>query len=195
MRLALVLVSSLVALTGCTSNGDSASGNPAAEPSADPAGSAAAALTAEVLEGDEVPDPLATITGELPLLRGGSPVVVDILQVRASDTSTLLRWRLRSPNEERVDTYTSALSLPNRFDTRGVELVDDRGGQRLQPYTYVPQANDNPISCVCSQLPNEVGEAGVLMYALYPALDPATKALDVTVPGLEVAQDVPVERS
>jgi hypothetical protein len=72
-------------------------------------------------------------------------VTVDVLEVRAAEGSTLLRWRLRSPGAQRVRVYTSALSLPNRFDTRAVALVDARGEQQLQAFTYVPRA----ATCPC----------------------------------------------
>lgn len=185
----------LLALVACTSDdgGEESSGSPT--PSGQGPADAAEELAAQILADDEVPDPLVTVTGELPLRTGGSPVAVDVLEVRAGGTSTLLRWRLRSPGPERADTYTSALSRPNRFDTRAVALVDEQGGVRLQPYTYVPQRNDDDdISCVCSELPDDVGPDGLLMYALYPPLDASTRTVDVAVPGLQVAEDVEVTR-
>lgn len=190
----------LVALVGCTSEAGGPTSGPTSgaspEASRDAAADAAAELTDAVLGGDEVPEPLATVTGVLPLGTGGSQVVVDVLEVKASSTSTLLRWRLRSPGAQRVRTYTSALSLPNVFDTRAVGLVDEQGGRRLQPYTFVPQRNaDDDIACACSTLPDDVGPAGLLMYALYPPLSPQTTTVDVVVPGLAVAQDIAVTRS
>ena len=121
-------------------------------------------------------------------------MTVDVLEVRAAQGSTLLRWRLRSPGAQRVRVYTSALSLPNRFDTRAVALVDMRGEQRLQAFSYVPEGSDLPLSCVCSVLPDDVGEVGALLHGLYPPLDPGTTEVDVLVPGLAPALGVPVTR-
>ena len=196
-RRAAVVGMTLLALAGCTSDGrqsaDPVDASP--RPSLDPAAEAAAELTRSVLEGEEVPEPLATMSGALALLQGPSAVEVDVLEVRAGATSTLLRWRLRSPATERVRTYTSTLSLPNRFDTRAVALLDEQGGQRLQPFTFIPQRNqDNPIACVCSDLPNDVGPDGLLMYGLYPPLAAGTTAVDVAIPGFATATDVEVTR-
>jgi hypothetical protein len=89
---------------------------------------------------------------------------------------------------------SSALSLPSRFDTRGIALVDSTGNQRLQPFTYVPQSSEVDLRCVCSELPSRVGSEGVLMYSLYPPLAAGASSVDVLVPGLTVAQDVEVAR-
>lgn len=195
-RRVAVVCMTLLALAGCTSDSgqraDPVDAGP--RPSLNPVADAAAELTRSVLEGEEVPEPLVTMSGALALLQGPSAVKVDVLEVRAGTTTTLLRWRLRSPATERVRTYTSALSLPSRFDTRAVTLLDEQGGQRLQPYTYIPQLNQNPISCVCSRLPADIGPDGLLMYGLYPSLAPGTTAVDVAIPGFATATDVEVTR-
>jgi hypothetical protein len=193
--LALLLVVPL-ALTACSGDDGAASaptGSPAGSPTAE--ASAADELTARILEGDEAPAVLASASGELPLTTGGSaPITVEVLEVRAAEQSTLLRWRLRSGSGQRENVYTSALSLPSRFDTRGIALVDPAGAQRLQPYTYVPQAGQADILCACSELPTTVGDDGTLMYALYPPLDPTARTVEVSVPGLPAVEPVRVTR-
>lgn len=184
-----------VVLTGCTDDADGeAGGSPAPSASLDPAAEAARQLTEQVLGGDEAPEPLTSVTGNLPVLGGGAPVTVEILEVRAGAESTLLRWRLRSADREPVRVYTSALSLPNRFDTRAVALADVAGNQRLAPFTFVPQKSEVDFACVCSELPDAVGLTGALMYALYPPLNEAATEVDVLIPGLPPARGVRVTR-
>jgi hypothetical protein len=118
---------------------------PSAGPSTQPdRATAAEELTEQLLRGAEAPEPLATVRGSFPEVSGvpSGVVTVDVLEVRAAQGSTLLRWRLRSPDAQRVRVYTSALSLPNRFDTRAVALVDAVGEQQLQAFTYVPEGGD-----------------------------------------------------
>lgn len=183
-------------LTGCSDDDEPEARGGSSTPSAetDPAAVAARSLTEQVLGGEEAPEPLATVTGALPVTGGSAPVVVDVLEVRAATDSTLLRWRLRSPGAERVRVYTSALSRPNRFDTRAVTLVDEAGRQRLQPFTFVPQKSELDLECVCSGLPDEVGETGALMYGLYPPLAPTATTVDVLIPGVQPARGVLVTR-
>jgi len=167
-------------------------GEPSA--SASPSTSAAEALVDELLEGDEAPPPLATARGDLPLVTGPSaPVEVEVLQVRASADATLLRWRLRSADGQSRQLASNALSTSPSRDTRQVALVDEEGGVRLQPYTYLRQQTGT-VSCVCSVLPGRVGRNGVSMYALYPPLKAGVASVDVVLPGVLTAQDVEVTR-
>lgn len=195
-----------VALGGCTSSGGDArppaaqalpSGAAAPSATGSPPLTPAQELTQQLLGGAQDPQPLATVSGSLPADNGiaAAAVEVDVLEVRARADSTLLRWRLRSASGEGLRVRSSALSRPSRFDTRAVVLVDAKGGQRLQPFTYAPQLRDgDDLMCVCSILPARVGSAGELMYALYPPLAAGTTTVDVAVPGLETAQDVAVTR-
>lgn len=192
-----VLTAALV-LTACTDDSPrSGSGGGAASPSASPTAGpeqAARELTDEILVGEEAPEPVASASGGLAVVGGAAPVVVEVLDVRAGPESTRLRWRLRSASSERVRVYTSALSLPTRFDTRLVALVDAAGQQQLQPFTFVPQRSDRDLGCSCSTLPDSVGPTGELMYALYPPLDSSTSEVDVVVPGVPPITGVPVTR-
>lgn len=124
-----------------------------------------------------------------------SPVEVEILAVRATAETTLLRWQLRSGTDDRVDTYTQSLSLrPSTFDTRALSLVDARGNQRVQPFTIAAQSRGADGSCLCSSLPPSVGAKGIPMYALFPPLSPDATTVDVVIPGLPTAEKVPVTR-
>jgi hypothetical protein len=182
-------------LTGCSGDdeerpdGSSASRGPSA--SATPTAGASERLLGAA---DEQAEPLATAEGDLPLLGTSSRVRVDVLEVRAGEESTLLRWRLASPTTEAVRTYTSALSYPLGFDTRQVALLSTE--ERLQPFTYVPQRDIGGAAagCVCSDVPEEVGQEGQLMTALYPPLAEGTEQVDVVLPGVATLTGVPVTR-
>lgn len=196
-RALVPLLAAVGVLTACTDeptgSGSGRSPEASASASAGPE-EAARALTDEVLGGEEAPDPVASASGSLAVVGAAAPVTVEVLDVRAGPESTRLRWRLRSTGSERVRVYTSALSLPNRFDTRQVALVDAVGEQRLQPYTFVPQRDDRALGCSCSTLPDSVGPTGELMYALFPPLGASTTEVDVVVPGVPPITGVPVTR-
>ena len=201
----LLAVLALVALTGvgCTgsenpdpsaSGSAGSSGAPSSGPSLSPEQVTAERLKQELLVGEEAPEPLTTVRGSLALLSGSVPVEVDVLAVQAGAESTLLRWRLRSGTGQPVRVYTSSLSRPNLFDTRGLAMLDASGNQRLQPFTYVQQAGTADNACVCSKLPVTVGQVGALMYALFPPLAPGATTVEVLIPGLPPATDVKVTR-
>ena len=188
-------VAALLLLSGCSGDDEPSGAGPSpAGASASPTTSAAEALVDELLAGDEAPAPLVTARGELPLVTGTSaPVEVEVLQVRASEESTLLRWRLRSSDGQSRPLPSNALSTSPSRDTRLVALVDERGGVRLQPYTYVQQRS-GALSCVCSTLPGRVGSTGTYLYALFPPLGADVETVDVVLPGVLTAEDVAVIR-
>lgn len=190
-------VAALLLLSGCSGDDESAGAGPSpgrASASASPSTSAAEALVDELLAGEEAPAPLVTARGELPLVTGTSaPVEVEVLQVRASGESTLLRWRLRSSDGRSRPLASNALSTSPSRDTRLVALVDEQGGVRLQPYTYEQQSS-GALSCVCSTLPGRVGSTGTYLYALFPPLGAGVETVDVVLPGVLTAEDVEVTR-
>jgi len=193
---AVVLV---LLLCGCSDDGEARPDGPPTpdgtsglnSPSASPAVRASERLLGEGTPEDE---PLASAQGQLPMIGDSSPVRVDVLEVRAGEESTLLRWRLASATTEPVATYTSALSFPLGFDTRQVALLSD--DQRLQPFTFVPQVDitGNDADCVCSRMPEQVGPDGTPMTALYPPLSEGTEQVDVVLPGIATLLGVPVTR-
>lgn len=197
-RAALSLLLTTLALTACTNDDEprppadgqtpSAAGSPA-----DPARQLVESLFAE----DVQPTPAATVTGSL--LVNGQPVslIVDILEVRAAESSTLLRWRLRSSTGQEAASLSSTMARPGLFDTRGIVLRDAAGSRRLQPYTYEPEKSDifmGDLGCACSTLPINVDAEGVLLYGVFPPLDPGATTVDVLMPGVAPATGVPVAR-
>lgn len=151
-------------------------------------------LTQQLLEREEAPAPVATVRGPLAVPSGSASVEVDVLAVRASAETTLLRWRLRSATGQTQQVFTSSLARPNVFDTRAVALVDAAGNQRLEPFTYIPQLKTDDLRCACSPIPKSVSAAGVQMYALFPPLAANATTVDVVIPGLPTAEKVAVTR-
>lgn len=197
-----VLVAGLVlglALTACSSDDtrpraerSSAAPTPTASPEAP-----AQDLVDQLLAPDVQPDPLATVTGTITVGQQATPVTVDVLEVRAAETSTLLRWRLRSSTAQRVDTFGSSMSRPGSQDTRGIRVLT--ADAVLQPYTYEgPEggvfAAAGDLFCACSVLPTQVGAEGVLMYAVLPPMTGEPSMVDVLLPGIAPAAGVPVTR-
>lgn len=193
-RAVAVAACSALLLSGCTGDGgDAAPGPGGGDPSASASGSPAVPASERLLAEDAGLEPLAAAEAALPLLGSStSPVRVEVLEVRAGAETTLLRWRLSSATAEVVETYTSALSRPIGFDTRQVALL--ARDARLQPFTFVPDGEDDDLDCVCSTLPGEVGPEGRTLFALYPALDPGTTEVDVVLPGVVELTGVPVSR-
>ena len=174
-RAALALLTALV-LTACTNDEEprppadgqtpSAAGSPA-----DPARQLVESRFAK----DAQPTPAATVTGFLVVTEEPVPVTVDILEVRAGESSTLLRWRLRSSTGQTVGSLSSTMARTGLFDTRGIVLRDAAGKALLQPYTYEAESNDismGGLNCTCSTLPPDVGAESVLLYGVFPPLDP-----------------------
>lgn len=196
-RAALSLLLTTLALTACNNNeeprppADGETPSAAASP-ADPARQLMEGLFAE----DAQPAPATTVTGSLLFNEKPVPVIVDIVEVRADESSTLLRCRMRSSTGQRVSTLSSTMARPGIFDTRGIVLRDAAGKARLQPYTYEAESNDvftGDPGCTCSTLPINVDAEGVLLYGVFPPLDPGATTVDVLMPGIAPAT-VPVTR-
>ncbi len=200
-RLLLPVLLCALVLSGCTDGDDEprpgggpADGSPSASASPqDPA----QALTDELLADAEALPAVATAQGVLTVNQAQVAVAVDVLEVRAGEATTLLRWRLRSAGEQRVDSFSSSMSRAGLQDTRGIVVTDAAGGTRLQPYTY--QAPDTTTFrgdpfCACSTLPRTVGPEGVVLDAVLPPLDPAATTVDVLLPGIAPLRGAPVTR-
>lgn len=201
-RLSALLLPALVCLavlTGCTDADDEprqGSGGSSPTVSASPA-DPARALTDELLADAERPAAVATATGVLTVGRTPVDVAVDVLELRATEATTLLRWRLRSPGEQRVSTFGSSMARPGLTDTRGIVVTDQTGGARLQPYTYESADTGTfpgDVFCACSSLPRSVGPDGVVLTAVLPPLDAVTTSVDVLLPGIAPMAGVPVVR-
>ncbi|HET8614609.1 MAG TPA: hypothetical protein VFL94_03715 [Actinomycetales bacterium] len=198
MRAALVavLLAVLAAtslLTSCSDDdGPRSPSTPSAVGTAAPstAGSAVERLTTQLLGTTPDGPVLASSAGTVEINGKRSRLVAEVLEVRATTDTTLLRWRLRSASGESTEAYGFWLSHPPRFDSRRVTLLDTTGKQALSPFTY----DRDEIMCVCSTVPKTVDGDGEPMYALFPPLDPSTPTVDVTLPGFPPATGIPVTR-
>ena len=200
MRRLLVGLLTVLAVSACSADDPA---QPRAQGSAGiptPTGSPEAPaqdLVDQLLAEDVQPTPLKTVTGTITVDRASSPVTVDVLEVRAGETSTLLRWRLRSSGTDRVKTFGSSMSRAGLQDTRRLRVQST--DVVLQPYTYAAEQGGafdaaKDLFCACSKLPIEVGPDGVLMYAVLPPLPGTPATVDVLLPGIAPATAVTVSR-
>lgn len=204
-RAAVALAAALLALAGC-------SGSAAPSPSESPDGGSAADATAAPLTPQEVTEqvfasaaevwdvvPLAESTGQVPDAGTGvEPARVEVVGVTVGPSSTELVFRLFTEAPEEVSVHATAFNQasPLTFDIRDVAIEEGALERRHLP--LLGSREDVKLAdssfCVCSALPKTVDADGVLLSATYPALDPATAAVTVDVPGFEPMPDVPVTR-
>lgn len=212
-RAAVVLLAVLL-VAGCTSDepapgdenpsgtsagtgGTEPGGDAAPGDDAEPGGQSAEDLTGELLDAETDEEPLASVVGSVTGTAGPVDVTADVLAVEASGSGTRLRWRLRSSSGEPVEVEGFSLAAPPYFDTRAIALADAEGNQLLLPYTYQRTGTDLEArtSCLCSTMPDAVGEVGEDLEALFPPLGEQTTSVDVVIPGFASATGVEVTRT
>lgn len=156
-----------------------------------------AEFEAAVLEGDiGTSTVLATASGALADGPRSHPAVVEVTEVAADETSTLVRFTLRGVDEE---STRLPLTFFNEFrplvdDIRDVAIVDTGAGARLLPFVGVSQANADHSLCSCSGSPGQISQTGQPLSATFPALDTATTAISLELPGFPVIEGLPVTR-
>jgi len=192
---AVALLMATALLTSCSGD-DTPAGTPSsgAGASASPSSSgpsAAEKLTQQLL-GDTTEAPaVASASGTVEILGKRYQLVADVIAVRASASTTLLQWRLKSASADSTSSLGFWLSRPPLFDSRRVTILDHAGNHALNPFTY----DENEHDCVCSTLPGSVDAQGEPLYGLYPPLAGSTTTVDITLPGFPAMKDVPVTRS
>lgn len=150
---------------------------------------------AAVLEGDVgTSEVLASVEGELSDPPDVIPVRVDVTQVLADESSTLVRFTLVHLGDEpsRLGPVFSTTSVLSR-EMRDVALIDPTSEQRYQPYLAVRVTDEDATFCVCSGQPRTFS-TGAYLTATFPPLDPSTQTVTFEVPWLPLIEDVPVER-
>ncbi|ADG75447.1 hypothetical protein Cfla_2559 [Cellulomonas flavigena DSM 20109] len=151
---------------------------------------------AAVLEGDVgTSEVLASVEGELSDPPDVIPVRVDVTQVLADESSTLVRFTLAHLGDEpsRLGPVFSTTSVLSR-EMRDVALIDPTSEQRYLPYIGVRVTDEKSSFCVCSGQPRTFSSAGAYLTATFPPLDPSTQTVTFEVPWLPLIEDVPVER-
>lgn len=178
--------------TGAATPAASASPTPTPSASLLPASDAAAAIMA-------TPDALPVLGrahGTIDVLDKKSPVVAEVLQVRATPSNTHVVWRLKSATTSKVDTFSFQFASAPLADTRLLGIVDPTTRTTYRPYTYAPaKGNGNDNACTCSDLPAGVDENGEILDAVVPPLPASVTTVNVTMPGFATITHVPVDRA
>ncbi|MGO1316779.1 MAG: hypothetical protein ACTMIR_07070 [Cellulomonadaceae bacterium] len=125
---------------------------------------------------------------------GLEPARVEVVAVTVGPISTELTFRLFTESREEMSLHASAFNeaSPLTSDIRDVAIEEGALDRRHLPLLGTREGV-KPADfsfCICSDSPKTIDADGVLLSATYPALDPATTAVTVDVPGFEPL-DVP----
>lgn len=203
-RVAAVLVG-VLAIAGCT-GGDEPDDTAASTAEAAPTNDAgplwtSAELTDAVLSTDRARDAIASVEGELAYQEEPVPVRFDILAVDAGEQATVLRLRLHATTPADGDstrTMNDYLSPERRStdDIRGIALQVPAQNTRFQPTLTSLNSAPEVIGCLCSALSEYVNaDTPFFFTATFPALDPATKTVDLELVGFPLVTGIPVTRT
>ncbi|MBF0689500.1 MAG: hypothetical protein IR158_17255 [Cellulomonas sp.] len=198
----VLVVGGGVAFVACQ---DSDGAGPAPAPSSTPTGSSDGGegdgwtteeFEAAVLQGDVgTSQVLASVEGELSDPPDVIPVRVDVTQVLADETSTLVRFTLVHLGDEpvRLGPVFSSGAIRSR-EMRDVALIDPTSEQRYQPYIGVRVTDEDASFCACSGQPRTFSATGAYLTATFPPLDPSTETVSFELPWLPLMEDIPVQR-
>ena len=199
-RAGAVVVGGLLVLAACTGGDDPDPGpaTPSAEETEAADGWTREDLTAAVFEGDiGTSQVLGTAEGQVVGPSSAFPASVEVTEVHAGSSSTLVRFTLRN-----VDDSDPLLPLegfnartPLTRDVRDIALVDAAANVRLQPFLAVPQSGErNESFCTCAAAPLQMSQEGQLLSATFPPLDAGTTTVSLELPNFSVIEDLPVTR-
>lgn len=205
-RASVAFVAAVLVLAGCSGGGglepsptsESGSSSPSEEvsPPRTPE-----EITEEVFDAaaeEWESEPLAESTGQVPDAGTGlEPARVEVVAVTVGPISTELTFRLFTESREEMSLHASAFNeaSPLTSDIRDVAIEEGALDRRHLPLLGTREGV-KPADfsfCICSDSPKTIDADGVLLSATYLALDPATTAVTVDVPGFE-PMDVPVTR-
>lgn len=178
-------------LSACTGDDGEPGPGPTTGASGSPTVRSPQDLAAQYLAGTP-PEPVGTATGTVRTTDGTTPARADVLQVKAGQGSTVLRWRLSVPDTAAV-VRSDTLTPPGESGagTDWVALVSKAADVKAYPARY---ASAVIADCTCAPLPQKNGPQGVGMSGIYPALPGSVSTVDVQIRGFP-AITVPVERS
>ena len=188
-----VVIAAALALCACTAPSAPASNTPAATAGA---GLSPKAAAAKVMAGQKDHAVIASAKGTLESNGVASPVIAQVLDVRATATATVVTWRLKSASTSRGRVVSFQLARPPLTDTRLLGIVDTATDTTYRPYTYTPaKGNGEDLACACSTLPDYVDSIGEVLYAVMPPLPKSVAKVDVTLPGFDTMKAVAVDRA
>ena len=124
------------------------------------------------------------------------PARIDVTEVTAGPTSTLVRFTLVSTGTGKSNIGLGAFNAarPVTAAIRDVAIVDAAAKQRYLPYIGASVQDAQKTLCACSTAPVTMSSVGQLMSATYPALDPSATSITLSVPGFPDIVNLPVTR-
>ncbi len=146
-------------------------------------------------EDDEV---LRSVEGELAYQTVPAPTRFEVVDVSADDQATTLLLRLTYLGDGDLQVVPTYLSPDVRLvhDVRGLALQVPTENIRYQPtLAALDAAPGETVECLCSDLSEHVDAATPFLFtATFPALDPATRTVDLELAGFPLIEDLPVDR-
>lgn len=146
-------------------------------------------------EDDEV---LRSVEGELAHQTVPTPTRFEVVDVSADDQATTLVLRLTYLGDGTLQVPSTYLSPDVRLvrDVRGLALQVPTENIRYQPTLAALTTNpEETVECLCSDLSEHLDAATPFLFtATFPALDPATRTVDLELAGFPLVEDLPVDR-
>ncbi|MBB2925252.1 hypothetical protein [Cellulomonas cellasea] len=195
---AAVVLAAVLLVAGCTGDDTPAPVDGDAETSDGGGRDWTATELIEAVSAQEDDEVLRSVEGELAHQTAPTPARFEVVDISADDQATVLVLRLTYLGDGDVQ-------VPGTYLSPDVRLVDDVRGLALQVPTenirYQPTLaalNTDPggtVECLCSDLSEQVDAAAPFLFtASFPALDPATRTVDLELAGFPLIEDLPVDR-
>jgi hypothetical protein len=199
-RLAAPAVVAALVLAGCDLRSDApvvapvgptavATRAPQADPAQQTDGYAEALSEIERLLARADGEPIDTLEGTV--RDSEDALVAEIMEIRATELSIVLRIQLRPGDGQPLDLravdggLSGELGEGNRT-IADVALVDEAGERQVLPTVYRPDVNveDPEQRCMCSSLPAVLPPEGVRVTAHYVRPEKGFRSVVVRIPGL-----------
>lgn len=139
-------------------------------------------------------DVLASADGAIPVPGEPIPATVELTDVYAGRTSTVVRFTLIATNDDGGPIHLSAFNQARMMtdDIRDVAIVDEDAELRLRPFVG---GRDRPWDgyCTCSISPRGVTTAGLPLTATFPPVD-GGDTVTVEIPGFPPLESITVRR-
>lgn len=200
---AVVVVIGLVIFVACSASDDEPAGpggtappegtvSPSAGPEEQDLGVTVEELSAALFDAQE--DVLASVDGEIPHRTEPIPGTVEITDVYAGPTSTVLRFTLIAKDDSHPAIPLEAFNQSRTItgDIRDVSLIDEGAQVRLQSFVG---GNSFPWDsyCACSTNPRGVTTAGLPLTATFPPVE-GGDMVTVEIRGFPPLENIPVRR-
>jgi hypothetical protein len=192
---AVVVLATVLLVGGCTGDDTPA---PVDTSSSDGSGSDwTATELIEAVSAQEDDEVLRSVEGELAYQEVPAPARFEVVDISADDQATTLVLRLTYLGDGDLQVQSTYLSPDVRLahDVRGLALQVPTESIRYQPTLAALSTDPGTVGCLCSDLSEQVDAATPFLFtAMFPALDPATRTVDLELAGFPLIEDLPVDR-